>query len=292
MRKTMGCSIVLCLLLALSGGVVAQEQANMGPPKVLVITREFVKPGKSGPTHNKSESAFVHAMAAAKWPQHYFAMDSLTGPPRSLFMDGFDSFEAWEKDNRAMEKNATLSAALSKAAAADGELLASLETSVFVYREDLSFQAPPEISKMRYFDITLFKVRPGHEEEWDTAAKMYKDGFSKAVPDSHWAMFQAVYGMNSGGVYIVISPLKSLAEVDKSFGDWKKFSDTVGGDGMKKLGELMSSAVETAGSNLFAFNPEESYTPPEWVKSDPEFWKTKSPLAGTPAKKEEPKPKQ
>lgn len=119
---------------------------------------------------------------------------------------------------------------------------------------------------------------------------MYKDGFSKAVPDSHWATFEAVYGMGSGGVFIVISPLKSLSEVDKSFGDWKKFSDTVGGDGMKKLGGLMASAVETADSNLFAFNPEESYAPPEWIKSDPDFWNQKTPAA--PAKKAEPKPAQ
>ena len=73
-------SIASCLLGAtlLSAGLslaVAQEapEGTTPPPKVLVIDREFTKPGKSGAVHEKSESAFVQAFARAKWPTHYFA---------------------------------------------------------------------------------------------------------------------------------------------------------------------------------------------------------------------------
>ena len=60
--------------------MVAQDMtgAVMPPPKVLVIEREFVKPGRSGALHEKSESAFVNAFAAAKWPTHYLAAESLS----------------------------------------------------------------------------------------------------------------------------------------------------------------------------------------------------------------------
>jgi hypothetical protein len=78
---------------------VVAAQEDMGPPKVLVIEREFVKPGKAGSLHEKSESQFVQAFTAAKWPTHYLAMASLSGRPRALFMLGYPSFEAWEKDN-------------------------------------------------------------------------------------------------------------------------------------------------------------------------------------------------
>ena len=90
------------------------------PPKILTITREFVKPGKNGNAHDKTESMFVSAMAAAKWPAHYLAMDSVSGKPRSLFFTGYESFEAWQKDVQAQEKNATLWAALDRANEADG----------------------------------------------------------------------------------------------------------------------------------------------------------------------------
>lgn len=289
MRKFLGCCLLLCPVFAGVGTVVAQDHAAMAPPKVLVIIREFVKPGKSGAIHAKSESAFVNAMAAANWPQHYFAMDSLTGQPRSLFLVGYDSFEAWEKDNRATEKNTSLSAALSRAGAADGELLTSIETSAFAYREEMSFQAGVDIAKMRYFDISRWKVRPGHDKDWEALVKMYKDGYAKAVPDAHWAIFEDTYGKDSSGTFLVISPMKSLSEVDKGFGDSKKFVESMGEDGMKKLSELMATTVDTVEGNLFAFNPTESYALPEWVKSDPEFWKTKPPA---PPKKSEKKPAQ
>ena len=48
--------------------------------------------------HDRSESAFVHAFGEAKSPYHYFALDSLSGPSRSLFLFAYDSFADWEKE--------------------------------------------------------------------------------------------------------------------------------------------------------------------------------------------------
>ena len=48
----------------------AQGATPPAPPKVLVIQREYLKPGKAGAAHDKTESVFVQAMARAKWPTH------------------------------------------------------------------------------------------------------------------------------------------------------------------------------------------------------------------------------
>ena len=105
----------------LFGGVgIAVAQDSVPPPKVLSIYREFVKPGKGGMLHEKAESAFVQAMTRAKWPTHYLAVTSLSGKPRALFLTGYESFAAWEKDALAAEKNRTLSAALDRYPGADG----------------------------------------------------------------------------------------------------------------------------------------------------------------------------
>src|ERR1700746_2222471 len=105
--------------LAIAGIVsaVAQEQSSgtMSPPKILSIMREFVKPGKAGTMHDKTETAFVQAMAHSKWPTHYLGMNSLSGKPRSLFFTGYESFDAWEKDAAATQKDAALSAGLDRA---------------------------------------------------------------------------------------------------------------------------------------------------------------------------------
>ena len=113
MNKYCSRALVAMFLVGGFGIAMAQEQpATTPPPKVLQVIREFVKPGKGGAAHEKAESAFVQAFTRAKWPTHYFAASALTGKPRVLFFVAYDSFEAWEKDSMAQQKNATLSAAL------------------------------------------------------------------------------------------------------------------------------------------------------------------------------------
>src|SRR5713101_1644597 len=137
----------------------AQEKtpASMPIPKVLQITREFVKPGKAGAVHDKAESAFVQAMTRAKWPTRYLGMTSLSGKSRALFLTWYDSFEAWEKDTKAVEKNSALMSALDRASVADGELLDSLDQGVFVFNEELSLRPRPDLSQMRYLVISARK---------------------------------------------------------------------------------------------------------------------------------------
>jgi hypothetical protein len=292
MKRMTGLLLASSLLLGGLGTVAAQEKSEgaKGPPKVLVIFREFLKPGKSGMTHEKTESAFVQAYAHAKWPTHYFAADSLSGKPRSLFFVGYDSFEAWEKDSLATQKNAALASALDRAGVADGELLSEADQGVFRYSEEYSLRAPVDIAHMRYFEISVFHVRPGHRKEWDEGVKLVMAAYGK-IPDVHWATYEAVYGSDEG-TYVFFTPMKSLAEVDRGFAQDKQFMANMGEEGMKKLSELEAAAISSSQSNLFQFNPRMSYVSDEWVKADPDFWKPKP--GGAPAaapKKSNEKPK-
>jgi hypothetical protein len=287
MKRITRCLLGAMLLCAGLSLAAAQEMNGVTPPpKVLVVIREFLKPGKGGSPHEKAESAFVQAFARAKWPTHYLAANSLSGKNRALFFVRYDSFEAWEKDNQAQQKNAALSAALDRASVGDGELLSETDTSLLVYNEEQSLRAPVDIAHMRYFEISLFRVRSGHRKEWSDAVKLVKEAYEK-VPDMHWAMYEAAYGQEDV-TYIVIQPMKSLAEVDQGAERDKQFMAAMGEEGMKKLGELESSAIEFTQSNLFQFSPAMSYPPDAWVKADPDFWKVK---AAAPAKaKAEEKP--
>ena len=290
MKRNIGLGLVLTLLTISAATVVAQDGA-MPPPKVLVVAREFLKPGKGGSPHEKTESAFVAAMTAAKWPTRYIGTDALSGASRSVFFMGYDSFAAWEKDTLATYGNSTLAAALDRAFIADGELLSSVETSVLAYREDLSLNPNLNIANMRYFEAISFHTRPGHEMEWEAIAKMYVENYAKANPDGHWATYQAMYGAKSGGAYVVIIPMKSLAEVDAGMAAGKKFMEQLGESGMKKMMEMSAASTEWTESNLLMFNPKISYAADAWVKTDPGFWKPK-PAAAPAAKKPEAKPAQ
>ncbi len=270
MNKFSRTMLAVSLGVTCSCAVAAQDKPAI--PRVLALTREFTKPGKAGMVHDKAESAFVQAMARAKWPTHYIGMTSMSGKQRALFMTQYESFEAWEKDNQATAKNAALSASLDRAFMADGELLDSMDQGVFVFNEELSLRPRPDLSPMRYLDISAYHVRPGHNKDWTDLVKMVRNAYEKAVPDAHWGVFAQHYG-GDGGTYLILTARKSLSEVDRGFLDSKQFQAAMGEDGMKKLAELVAAAVESSQHNLFAFNPRMSYVADDWIKNYPDFWK-------------------
>ena len=278
------------LMLAFAACAVAQEKsAPMGsaPPRLLVIQREFIKPGKSGMVHEKSETAFVQAMARAKWPTHYIAMQSLSGKPRALFFTNYDSYDSWEKDVQAQDKNASLSAALDRANEADGNLLDSSDQGVFTYNVDLSLHPVGDLSHMRYLQIWAVSIKPGHWKEWMELNKIYRTAAEKAVPTLHWAVYENAFGAPNG-TYLFFTARKSTAELDRGAAEDKAIQDTLGEETMKKLDEMFTAAVASSESQIFSFSPSMSYAPEEFIKSDPDFWKPKQ--AAVTAAKAEKKP--
>jgi len=281
---------VLTLGALFCGLLVAAAQdtpSSMHPPKVLVVMREFLKPGKAGVTHEKTESLFVQAFQKAKYPTHYLGMESLSGKSRAIFLTGYDSFEAWEKDSMDVEKNAALTAAISHASEVDGQLLDETDQSVFFYRDDLSLRAEKgDVAHARYFDIYLVHAKPGMGEEAEKALKMGTEAIAKANPDAQWAAYMSAYG-STDGTYVFITLRKSLAEADADMAHYKDFMTAIGEEGMKKLDETWAHSIESSETQLFSVNPKMSYVGDDMIKADPDFWKPKAMPAAAPKKAEE-----
>lgn len=275
-KLLLGCAM-LPLAAAFSPVLNAQNAVDDGPPNVLVIHREYLKPGKGGMLHDRSESAFVRAFAEAKSPYHYFALDSLSGPSRSLFLFSYKSFADWEKETAAIRSDPALGAKIDQATLNDGDLLSGYDAGAMVLRPDLSLNKG-SIDGARYFEITAFVVKPGHLHDFTELAKIYIDTYRKIAPQTHWDTFEVMYGSpvptDAGGdVFLVFNLMKSLAETDKSIQDSDKFSSELGPSGMQKVSELTAASVQLSTTNLFAINPRMSNPPSEWITKDPGFWK-------------------
>ena len=271
-------SVLLGLSLAVAGSSLAAAQEMQGPPKVLTITREYIKPGKAGALHDKSEGRFVAAMTAAKWPTHYFALNSLSGKSRALYLTGYPSFKAWEDDYTASMKNPTLSDALEKASVADGELLDGLDQFVFTYDEDLSYRPSTTLAPARLMEVWSVHIKPGHGKQWHELVNLLIETHKKAGTSAHWATYEIAYGGDNG--YIVLSDDKSMAEIDTGYTEDKQFHAALGEDGLKRLRELEQDCIQDSDGELFAINPKQSYPPDAWVKADPDFWKPKTETPG------------
>jgi hypothetical protein len=276
MKKQYGAFAGLCLLftgIGLAGSGLANAQdakPNLAPPNVLVVEVEMLKPGMAGMAHQKTESAFVQAMQKAKSPEHYFAASSMSGPSRALFFLPYDSFADWEKSNAGMMNDSTLVADFDSAMQADGKLLDSFSTLVFRYEPDMSISPNVDLAEMRYVEITVIDIKPGHEAEWKELAKLHNEVYGQ-VPNTHFAMWEEYFG-NEGGVYIATMPLKSMAEIDEHRAAAMKAWAATGTDKKKRMGELEASAFASIHTNLYSMDPKMSYPPDRWKTASPDFW--------------------
>jgi hypothetical protein len=140
----------------------------------------------------------------------------------------------------------------------------------------LSYGAPVNVAQMRYFDVAIVRVRPGHAKEYEELIKLIKTASDKSNTGDHWAAYEIVSGANDGTM-IFFSPRKSMAIYDKFAEIYgKKFEDALGDGGMKKIREIESNGVMGEEDRLFAFSPKMSYVSEDWVKADPDFWKPKA----------------
>lgn len=268
---------ILCLTLLAAGfGVaVAQDSSEMKPPAVIQINREWLKPGKSGAVHDRSEAAFVNLMNKGKLQGHYIALNSMSGKSRALYLTRYPSLEAWEKDNRIFDKNASLAAELDRDIAADGELLEGMDSGVLVYNEGLSYHPRPDFSHARYYELTAFKVRLGHERDFREMTKSYKEALDKAGSGVHWGAYEMIYG-GEAGTYIMLTHRDTLAEVDKEMAESKKIMEAMGGEeAAAKMDKAFAEAVESVRTELFSINPRQSYVDEATMKADADFWKPK-----------------
>jgi hypothetical protein len=287
MRKILIAAMAVAWMVGSATVLRAQDQ-NSPIPKVLLIDREMVKFGKDS-GHAKNEGAFARAAAAAKSPDHYLAVTTMSGPNEAWFLVGFDSYAEWQKSNE-YDSQPKVQTLLDPLEEKDADYVSDSDQVVATYNEKWSYKPDMNMAEMRYFEIETIRLRPGHDKDWDDLVALYLTTAAKASIDEHDIFFEAHYGAPNGTIYI-FTPRKSLAELDAAMGTGKAFDDALGPGGQKKWAELIEAAVASDSTTLVRFSPGMSYPPEEWVKSDPSFWKPKQmmapkPTAAAPAKKQ------
>lgn len=270
----------LSLAVACGAAALAQNQpaaAAASAPKYLQVTVEYTKPGKGGLAHDKTEGAFVQAMAKAKFPIHYLAFNSMSGQSRAVYMAHFDSFDEVQKANKIFDDPA-IGAEFEKLNVADGELLENSKQLIFSYVPDLSYHSKTPSGALRYLEARIVHVRPGHGKDFEDLVKLWMAVADKAGSSDHWGAYRMEYG-DQLGTYLFLTGDNSMAEIDQSYAEDPKFIAALTDDDKTKLRELRSAAIDADRFELYSVNPAQSYPPDELIQSDPKFWKPKPPLA-------------
>lgn len=287
MKKVLPVFILLCLAVGnaptLASAQTPAPSANT-PPPILLIFREEVKPGKAA-AHTANEVGWAGMMAKAQWPTGWLGTTSISGPSEAWFFTGFASLAEYDKDRLAQDAAPALSDS-AKFSAQDGELLNRTSTLIGTYRPALSYQPGVNLPKMRYFNVNMVLVKPGHAAEFTERWEEIIAAHAKAKLDEHWAVYEITSG-GQAGTYIFFYAMDSLATMDDSAAKHTAatYRDAVGEGGRAKNNEMNQNAVEWQQNRIFAFNPKMSYLNKAWIDVDPEFWAPKPPPAPATKKK-------
>jgi hypothetical protein len=242
-------------------------------PKLLMIVREQVKTGHSA-AHVKTESGWPAAFAKAKSPDYYLALASVTGSPEVWFVQPYESYTAWDKSTQRNSANAELTAEQDRLSMADAEHLDGIRTLEAMARPDLSHGAYPDMNKQRFWEITIMRVRPGHDEQFAAAAKAYKAIATRAMPNARWRVYQITQGM-AGSTYLIFQSVESFGQFDAIMAEGMAAQKTMTAEERSLFQKFDAEALISAESNRYRLDPNMSYVPAETRAADPAFWSKK-----------------
>jgi hypothetical protein len=295
MRKILFALAVLALVASATvtvPTVAAQSQADSassGPPPVIQMIREEVKPGKS-PLHAKTEAAFLAAYKKANLKYYYLGTTAMTGPSEAWFFAALASMEDLEKANLAFEANKAVQAELDRANVADGDMLTNARTTFLFFDKDLSYRPDFNLGEYKYFMVDTYRVKLGHGEKFAEMRKAVNAAHEKAKIDEHMLVYNVGLGAPAGTV-LIFEPMKSLKEFDdfpKTHGKGSAYYEAVGDSGRKMFTEFAREDEQFFVRDFLAFSPGTSFLSEKIVAANPSYWKPKAEMAKAPAAKKEP----
>jgi hypothetical protein len=259
------------IVLALTAGRVVAQGMPTAQPGILTIIIEEVKVGMDA-DHEANEAGWPAAFAKVNSQYYYIALESITGSAEAWFISPYASFAAEGENMKENQSNASLSAELDRLWRADGQYLNSSRTLQAVARPDLSYGAFPDLALVRFYEVTTFRIRLGHEQGWEAAAKVYMENVKKAAPGMSYRVYQVTGGM-PGGTYLIFSTVNAYAEFDKMMADGNAMWAAVSPKDMATLQQTMANDAMSVITNRYRVSPTMSYVSPETKAKAPAFWK-------------------
>jgi hypothetical protein len=239
-------------------------------PSLVTIIREDVKPGRAG-DHARIESGWPAAFGRVNSPDYYLAMVSLTGTPQAWYIIPATSNAAYGEQMKRYDKDPTTSAELERLARADAEVLEGMRTIQAMARPDLSMGAFPDLSTQRFWEISIVRVRLGHEDEFDAGAKAYGSAAQRAAPNAQFRIYQVSAGMPTP-TYIIFSSVANYGDFDQMTADGMKTMQSATAAEQAALQKFSTDAALSWETNRFRLDPRQSYVARETRASDPAFW--------------------
>ena len=273
-------------LMGLSAVAAAQSPESGGPPPVLAIQREEIKPGRMA-AHEKLNAAFVAAVSRTPLESRWIGLVPVSGDDNAtLFLTAYANFadvETQRKAEEAQSANATFRAELEALEKQNGgaDIHASQRTMYARYRPDLSFHpgTMEDAAQARYFGVTTVRVKYNRIPDYVEYMKLVNAAREKAQAPIKLTAYQVMTG-GQAGTFVIFRALKSLKTWDDDQAamaeSQKAMTEAYGGEEAARKVRLQGADLVISSDNaVYALNPTISRPSPEFAKYDLAFWTPK-----------------
>ena len=279
---------VLFLLLAAAAlSVPALAQNAPGPPNVVLVVREEIKPGEM-PAHEREAMEFVRVQREANKAlppdsrDGRLAMTPIAGNENEvMYLWPYASFAEMEKKRKAADALATGQMRAAFERLPDARLHSSQRDMIAALRPDLSYNLGKglDAAEARYMSVQTLRIKPGNEEAyWAARKRILHAAYDKMGGGISYAVFQ-VRGGALLSTYLIFRPIKSLADLDTNV---PAAARAQMGSDRDDWDKMVDKSVTLHDVSFYAFNPRLSVVGPEFAARDtasPAYWNPPLPAA-------------
>lgn len=202
----------------------------------------------------------------AKAPVNVVGMSSISGISETWMVELHDSFGSLEDLDKAL-------GIIPSAAAASrppDDVLTPSKALIGVYRPGLSYRPDQAIQyflRSRYFDLTIYHIRPGTESDFGTFLRLRGTRLDSINLDRPDIVYQVMSGERAG-TYVVLMPLPSLRVLDDGRANTPAYTE-----GDQSAAKKIVADTELVREHLwFRVEPGVSYVSEEFASSESGFW--------------------
>jgi hypothetical protein len=264
---------VVALLPALSAVSVSAQSLPTSQPQFMRIIREEVKFGR-GADHEASEARWPVVFERAKSPDYYLAFETLSGATEAWFVLPSASYAAMG-EAMARENEPSVRAALDRLYKVDAEFVNSGRTIELRARPEYGSGDFPDLTKQRFWEVTVFQMRPGTEEAFAGIAKAYGAATARAGSTIGYRVYEVTAGMPVP-TWFIFSSVASFGDFDKMMAEGAATMKAMTADDQSIMKKFTEGLISQETFRL-RVNPRMSYVSKEVRSSDPAFWMPKPP---------------
>jgi hypothetical protein len=241
--------IVLSCLVA---GIAMAQSLTTDPPPIVQILR---KPGTT---------TEVRQYGNARAEVNAIGLRSVTGLPETWMVEAHYSFASIEDLDRRLANSPPRDEASAPALAMIG-----------LYRPGLSFRPAEAVRlmpKSRYFNVTIFRIRPGAESEFAELVRLRRAAADAINLDRPDLAFQVISGA-AAGTYVFLAPLQDLRSMDDGRNPLPVYAEPIAA-ARRTDGKQISADIELSREHfIFRVEPRISWVADDFAEIDKSFWR-------------------